>query len=86
MASKKDLKKEVKRLVYDIMDECDYILENDGKEAKAADKLMDEAVAFYEDIIPKIIAAKTKEDFKGLIAEIEKANEKFNEKMNAIQN
>ena len=52
MASKKNIKKDVKQMVYDIMDDCDFIVVSGGKGADKAVKLMDDAVEFYETIVP----------------------------------
>lgn len=84
MASKKELKRSVKQMVYDVMDECDYVITNGGKKWDEAEALMDEVVGFYEAIVKKISAAKTKDDFKPLIEEIEKAQDEFTDKVNAI--
>lgn len=85
MASKKNLKHEVKQIVYDIMDECDYAIITDAKSKGKAEKLMDEVVEFYEMIIPKISATKSKADFRPLREEIETALNAMSAKLNEIQ-
>ncbi|MFT5859059.1 MAG: hypothetical protein ACI865_001155 [Flavobacteriaceae bacterium] len=72
MASKRDLKKNVQTKVYLIMDACDEAVDG-GKESKAADKLMDDVVDFYEGIMPKINGAKDRASFKSINEEIDKA-------------
>lgn len=84
MASKRTIKREVKKMVYDIMDECDYVIVTDGKKKDDAEKLMDETVTFYEDIISKINQAKGKEAFRKLIEEVNKAHLDFIQKVNAL--
>ena len=84
MASKRELKKAVKQMVYDVMDECDFVIVSEGKEHKKADKLMDEVADFYEVYIGKINTAKHKKDFQGLKAEIEGKAIGFVEQLNAI--
>jgi hypothetical protein len=84
MASKKDLKKDVKKLVNDVMDECDYIIITGGKNADAAEKLIDEVVEWYHTVIPKIISAKNKKDFGGLRDDIVKKGEDFVKKINSL--
>jgi hypothetical protein len=84
MASKKDLKKDVKKLVNDVMDECDYIIITGGKNADAAEKLIDEVVGWYHSVIPKIVAAKSKKDFSGLREDIVKKGEDYVKKINSL--
>ena len=84
MASKRNIKKDVKQMVYDIMDECDYVIVSGDKNAPAATKLMDEVVGFYETMVPKINAAKNNADFKSVRAEIETKAIDFVEKMNKL--
>ncbi|MCH2230170.1 MAG: hypothetical protein MK105_07475 [Crocinitomicaceae bacterium] len=84
MASKKNIKKDVKQMVYDIMDDCDFIVVSGGKGADKAVKLMDDAVEFYETIVPKINAAKKKADFKSVRAEIEEKAIGFVQELNKM--
>ena len=85
MASKKDLKKQVKRMVNDILDECDYVMINNGTGADKAEKLIDEAVAFYHDVVPKIVASDDPKAFREIRETVQKAKSEFDHKMNAIQ-
>lgn len=84
MASKKDLKKRVKGMVIEILNDCDYIIVNDGKNADKADKLIDEAVDFHDDAIAKINSAKSKKEFNELVSSLNKAGEDFVKKLNAL--
>lgn len=84
MASKRDLKKAVKYMVYDVMDECDYAVVNSEKGNANAEKLMDEAVNFYEDVIAKINSAKTAAEFKSVKATIDGKYAFFTEGLNEI--
>lgn len=84
MASKKILKKKVKRMVYEVLNECDYVIVNEGKNADQADKLSDEAVDFHDEMIPKIVAAKSKKEFNDIVATVSKKGEEFVKKMNAL--
>jgi hypothetical protein len=84
MASKKNIKKDVKQMVYDIMDQCDYVLVSRGKGAEKASELIDDAVIFYETIVPKINLAKNNSDFKSVRAEIEEKAIRFVTEMNKL--
>lgn len=84
MASKRTIKKAVKDVVYDIMDECDYVVVSGGTKSKEANDLMDETVAFYEDSMTKINAAKSKKEFAVLRPELESQAQEFRNKINAI--
>lgn len=84
MASKRLLKKKMKRMVYEVLDECDYVLVSGGKNADAADKLIDEAVDFHNQMNEKIAAANSKAEFRGIVEEIEKQSEEFVKKLNSL--
>ena len=84
MASKKVLKKRVKGMVFEILNECDFIVINDGKNADKADSLMDEAVDFHDDVISKINVAKTKKEFNAIVEGMDKSNIDFIKKLNAL--
>ncbi len=84
MASKKNIKKDVKQMVYDLMDECDYVIVSGDKNAPAASKLMDEVAAFYNDMVPKINAANNNAEFKSIRSEIETKAIEFVEKVNKL--
>ena len=84
MASKRLLKKKVKRMVYEILNECDYVIVSGGKEADSADKLIDEAVGFHNDLTVRIGAASSKSEFRTINDEIEKKSVDFVKKLNSI--
>lgn len=84
MASKRLLKKRMKRMVYEILNECDYVIVSEGKNADAADKLIDEAVDFHNQMNEKITGANSKIEFRGIVEEIEKKSEEFVKKLNSL--
>ncbi len=84
MASKRLLKKKMKRMVYEILDECDFVLVSEGKNADVADKLIDEAVDFHNQMNEKIGAANSKAEFRGIVEEIEKKSVDFVKKLNSL--
>lgn len=84
MASKKVLKKKVKGMVFEILNDCDFITMTDSKNAEKADNLMDEAVDFHDEIISKINNAKTKKDYNEIKESLGKAEIDFVKKLNAL--
>jgi len=84
MASKKLLKKRVKRIVYEVLDSCDYHIVNENPSADKADKLIDDAVDFHDDIIKRINAANSQKEFREISAEVDKANTDFTDKLNGL--
>jgi hypothetical protein len=85
MASKKLLKKRVKRIVYEVLDSCDYLVVNDHPSADKADKLMDEAVDFHEDTIARINSAQDKKAFREIALDVSKASKDFTDKLNSLE-
>ena len=74
----------MKRIVYEILDECDYVIVSEGKGSDKADKLIDEAVEFYNSTNEQINSAKTKAEFNNINAEVTKKSEDFVEKLNKL--
>lgn len=85
MASKRLLKKKLKRIVYEVLDGGDYLIETGSKYADKADEMMDEAVDFYDETLKKINSAKLKKDFKEIGESVEKAAKDFTDKLNSLQ-
>lgn len=67
MASVKDLKKDINNVLGDII-EAVYIVEasNDGKNSKDGEKIIDEAIATFDDLIHKVNQRKTENRSKHL--------------------
>jgi hypothetical protein len=84
MASKRLLKKKVKRMVYEILNECDYVIVSGGKGADSADKLIDEAVTFHNDLTVQIGIANSKKEFRTINETIESKSVDFVKKLNSI--
>lgn len=84
MASKREIKKAVKEMVYDIMDECDYHVVNMNKNAEAAENLMDEVVEYHDTMMSKIRATKDKAEFRALRAQLEEDANNFVSKINEL--
>lgn len=84
MASKRLLKKRMKRIVYEILDECDYVIVSEGSNADKADALIDEAVAFHNDINERISKAENKSAFRGIKEEVDRKEQEFIDKLNKL--
>lgn len=84
MASKKLLKKRVKRIVYEVLDSCDYHIVNEHPSADAADKLIDDAVDFHENMIARINGSNDKKELTQISSEVDKANVDFTDKLNGL--
>ena len=85
MASKKNLKKKINRfIIEDVIDECIYIEEKKPEMEGDCDKIIDEAVEFYNEMMEKINAAKSKQEFKTIGLEFENKVDYFVEALNKV--
>ncbi len=84
MASIRELKKDVKAMVYDVIDEAYSIQLYTPSKKEKSEALIDEAVGFYNDAITKINAANSKSEFKSLVSSFEEQAEKWIEKLNQL--
>ena len=85
MASKRLLKKRVNRIVVDLLDDCDYLIVNEAPNADEADKLIDDAVAFYEDVLNNINKAEDKKAFREIVEAVDMNEKAFIERLNKLQ-
>ncbi|PWL24188.1 MAG: hypothetical protein DCO96_14380 [Fluviicola sp. XM-24bin1] len=84
MASKKLLKKRVKRIVYEVLDSCDYHIVNEHPSADKADKMIDEAVDFHDSMIARINGSNDQKELRVISDEVDKANVDFTDKLNGL--
>lgn len=84
MASKRLLKKRLHRIVEDLLEDCDYLIVNETPSADEADKLIDDAVDFYEEVLGEINQAKQKADYRKIVETITKREEEFFSRLNAL--
>jgi hypothetical protein len=84
MANKRNLKKNINSLVFDVIDECIYIQEINPEKFDSCEKLIDEAVNYYNDALSKINSAKVKADFRSVASELDNYAEKFIEGLNNL--
>lgn len=84
MANKRDIKKGLNNLVYDIVDDCFSVqLFNDAK-VEASDKVIDQAADFQNEMLAKINKAKSKAEFRAIHTEIETKSEEFFQAVSAL--
>ena len=77
MASVKNLKKDINYVLSDIIEECYVwqILQDDTKKADKAEKIIDEAIETFDELIEKVNAKDVenrKAHFKAINIELEK--------------
>jgi hypothetical protein len=84
MASIRQLKKEVKGMVYDVIEEAYRVQLYSPEKKEKADQLIDEAVAFFNEAITKINAADSKKEFQTLVASFEQKGEDWVDQLNAL--
>lgn len=89
MASIKNLKKDINNVLSDIIEEC-YIcqLTNDDKISAKADKVIDEAIEVFDDLIVKLNLKNVdnkKKHFKSVITDLESKTAKLLTKLDKIR-
>ena len=88
MASVRDLKKDINYILGDII-EAVYIWEltNPDKDTKKSEKIIDEAIETFDELIEKVNAKDVenkKQHFKGIQNELEDRGRKLIDKINAL--
>lgn len=84
MANKRNLKKNINSLVFDVIDECIYIQEIQPEKFELCEKLIDDAVNYYNDALSKVNSAKIKSEFRSIAVELDNYAEKFIEGLNSL--
>ncbi|MFM7683283.1 MAG: hypothetical protein ACKO7P_11120 [Bacteroidota bacterium] len=84
MANKRDLKKSINSLVFAVIDECIYIQELNPDKFESCEKLIDDAVNFYNNALSKMNSAKTKSEFRAIAIELDENAENFIESLNTL--
>lgn len=88
MASVRDLKRDINYVLGDII-EAVYIWEltNPDKDTKKSEKIIDEAIETFDELIAKVNARdidNKKKHFKGISNELEERGRKLIDKINAL--
>jgi S-adenosylmethionine/arginine decarboxylase-like enzyme len=84
MASKRDLKRDLNKMVFDVVDECFSVQLYEAKKTEVTNKFIEDAADFLEAMLGKINAAKTKKDFAPIIEEIENKAEEWVDRLNSL--
>lgn len=84
MASRKDLKRNLNNMVFDIVEECFTIQMMDESKSDKAEAIIDEAANYQDLMLSKINLAKTKADFRPICEDIENSAIEFIKKLNAL--
>lgn len=84
MASKKLLKKNLNKMMYEVIDECYSIQLYNPSKTEATNTVITEVVDFRNDIFSKIHAAKSNKDFDSIIEAAEKAQDEYIDKLNNL--
>lgn len=84
MANKRQFKKQINAMVIDVIDECIYIQEINSNQSDAAEALIEEVIATYNSLISRVNKAKTKADFRPIIAEFEEKSDLYLDKLNSL--
>ncbi|MCO5268784.1 MAG: hypothetical protein M9897_07815 [Brumimicrobium sp.] len=84
MASKRELKKRINLMIYDVVDECFSIQLYNSKKTEVTDKFIDEAADFQDEIMAAIHKAKNKSEFRKIVEKVEDINEEWLERLNKL--
>lgn len=84
MASKRNFKKDLNYMVFDVVEECFSVQLYDAKKTESTNGLIDEAIVFRNNMTAKIHAAKSKKDFPAIRKEVEDAAVDFIHKINGL--
>lgn len=85
MASKRDLKKRVNYMVFDVVEECFSLQLYDESKKEKTDLFIEEAADFLEEIIHQINVACTKKEFGPIKEKIELKSDEWIDKLNDLQ-
>jgi hypothetical protein len=84
MASKRELKRNLNNMVFDIVEECYTVQLFNPAKMEKAELLIDETANFQDTILSRINAGKSKGDFFAIRQDIENAAEDFIKKLNDL--
>lgn len=81
MSSKKNLKKAIKQMVFEVVEECYTVQLFDESKSEASEKLINDAIIYLNNVISEINAANDRKAFKAIE---EKAEQKADEWLEAL--
>jgi hypothetical protein len=84
MANKRMLKKQINAMIIDVIDECIYIQEVNDDKAEAAERLIEEVISTYNELLSRINTGKTKADFKLIVTDFDQKSDELLDKLNGL--
>ncbi|MCC5924534.1 MAG: hypothetical protein JJT77_12175 [Crocinitomicaceae bacterium] len=84
MSSKKDLKKAIKQMVFEVVEECFTIQLFDETKKEASEKLINDAIVYLNTAVSEINAAKDKATFKAIENRAEQKADEWVEALNKL--
>jgi hypothetical protein len=84
MASKRKFKKDLNRMVFDVVEECFSVQLYNENKTQATNELIEEVIGFRNGMSEKINSAKTIKDFPVLKNEVEDAAVNYIHKLNSL--
>ena len=84
MASKRSFKKDLDKMVFDVIDECFNVQLFNSEKTEVTNKLIEEVIEFRNGMSEKIQKAKTSKDFSPLHKEAEESAIEFIHKLNDL--
>jgi hypothetical protein len=85
MASKRELKRELRRMIEDVIDECYSIQLYNPKKSNDTNGLIDESVVFYDEMVTEIRNGQSKKDARATINKIGVKTTDLISKLNGLQ-
>lgn len=84
MASKRKFKKQLNKVIFDVVEECFVVQIHEPEKAEATNKLVSEVVSFRNDMRHKISSTKHRKDFTPVRTEAQQTINGFVERVNAL--
>ena len=84
MASKRNFKKDLNKMVFDVVEECFSVQLYNETKTQVTNELIEEVIMFRNNMTEKIHNAKTAKDFPVIRAEVEDAAVNFIHKLNEL--
>lgn len=84
MANKRELKRHVNYMVFDVIDECFMVQDLNPDKKESTEKVIDHAVAFHDEILGAISSAKNKKEFKPILEKIATMQGEYVEMLNGL--
>lgn len=84
MASKRKFKKDLNKMVFEVVEECFSVQLYNETKTQATNELIEEVIHFRNELTAKIHQAKTSKDFPAIKIEVEDAAVEYIHKLNDL--